>query len=143
MCNMDKEINIHSGSLGFKSLAHNISFGEESVILFVSSQISFSLQQEVLEFADSAGDDGFIIFSLGTYVVNLKQDMNIMLAEAFSKLPQKVFWQLSSDVDVKLPPNVKPMKWLPQNDLLGRRKKFTKFPDDNYHFNIQLKLYHL
>ncbi|KAJ8040210.1 UDP-glucuronosyltransferase 2B23 [Holothuria leucospilota] len=74
---------------------------------------------DILEFADSAGEDGFIIFSLGTYVINLKQDMNVLLAEAFSRLPQKVFWQLNTAVPANLPENVMAMKWLPQNDLLG------------------------
>lgn len=85
----------------------------------ITTRPSKPLPPDILEFADSAGEDGFIIFSLGTYVINLKQDMNVLLAEAFSRLPQKVFWQLNTAVPANLPENVMAMKWLPQNDLLG------------------------
>lgn len=46
---------------------------------------------------------------------NVFQDI---LVEAFRRLPQRVVWKYEGD-DLQLPPNVLPMDWVPQQDLLG------------------------
>ena len=68
---------------------------------------------------DSAGDDGVIILSLGTYVKAMPQRLNNLFASVFARLPQKVVWQLPEDSPTTLTDNIKTMDWLPQNDLLG------------------------
>ena len=71
----------------------------------------------------SSGDDGVILFTLGTYFADaaeLRPGFAEAFAEAFRRLPQKVIWQLKNPLKAELPRNVKAMPWVPQNDLLGR-----------------------
>jgi len=44
-----------------------------------------------------------------------------IILSAFSKLKQKVLWKWESSMD-DLPPNVKLIKWAPQQDILGHPK---------------------
>ena len=67
----------------------------------------------------SSGKAGVIIFSLGSYVNSMDTELANLLADAFAKLPQKVVWKLAGEPPSKIPLNVKILKWLPQNDLLG------------------------
>lgn len=71
---------------------------------------------------NSSGDEGVIVFTLGTYfasVTKFQPKFVDMFAEAFRRLPQKVIWQLKELPKKELPPNVKALPWVPQNDLLG------------------------
>ncbi|XP_072049032.1 UDP-glucuronosyltransferase 2B18-like [Amphiura filiformis] len=67
-------------------------------------------------------EDGIIIFSLGSYASIVKQDMADMFARAFARLPQRVIWKQRGKKPSVIPPNVKMMEWIPQNDLLGHPK---------------------
>ncbi|XP_071492361.1 UDP-glucuronosyltransferase 2C1-like isoform X1 [Diadema antillarum] len=83
------------------------------------------LSKELEEFVQSSGEHGVVVFSLGTYLASItviRPDLVRMFSDAFAKLPQKVIWQLKELPDYDLPPNVKTMPWLPQNDLLGHPK---------------------
>ena len=51
------------------------------------------LSEELEEFMQSAGDDGVILVSFGTYVKSVDENVLQMMATAFSRLPQKVIWK--------------------------------------------------
>lgn len=54
-----------------------------------------SLPPDLQKFIDSAGGDGFIIVSFGSYVEKVIAKEKIdMMAIAFAKLKQKVLWRL-------------------------------------------------
>ncbi|KAL0967032.1 hypothetical protein UPYG_G00303700 [Umbra pygmaea] len=66
-----------------------------------------------------SGKDGFIVFSLGSTVSTLPDDITRIFLQAFALIPQKVLWRFTGSIPGKVPENVKMMKWLPQNDLLA------------------------
>lgn len=72
---------------------------------------------------ESSGDHGVILFTLGTYfgeITIIQPGFAEQFAEAFRRLPQKVIWQMKDPLgEIDVPPNVKVMPWVPQNDLLG------------------------
>uniref|UniRef100_A0A3Q3G2C1 UDP glucuronosyltransferase 1 family, polypeptide A1 n=1 Tax=Labrus bergylta TaxID=56723 RepID=A0A3Q3G2C1_9LABR len=74
---------------------------------------------EIKEFVDGSGDDGFIVFTLGSMVSNMPEETAKQFFEAFRQLPQRVLWRYTGVPPKDAPKNVKLMKWLPQNDLLG------------------------
>jgi len=41
---------------------------------------------------------------------------------AFAKLPQRVFWKWEAEIPENIPPNVMMAKWLPQQDLIGKKE---------------------
>ena len=53
------------------------------------------LSEELEEFMQSAGDDGVILVSFGTYVKSVDENILQMMATAFSRLPQKVIWKIT------------------------------------------------
>jgi len=65
------------------------------------------------------------VFTLGSAIPVSSMPPNIVDAfiRVFSRIPQIVFWkwEKTSDetMESKLPPNVKILTWLPQQDLLG------------------------
>ena len=46
----------------------------------------------------------------------------VALLNAFSKLKQRVLWKWETETMENLPPNVKLIKWAPQQDILGHSK---------------------
>ncbi|XP_064089536.1 uncharacterized protein LOC135203627 [Macrobrachium nipponense] len=82
------------------------------------------LPQDLQEWIEGSGEHGFIFFSLGSVVksTDLPEKNRKMLIKVFSSLKQRVLWKWDSDVMPGLPPNVKIMKWLPQQDILGHSK---------------------
>ncbi|KAM3866081.1 UDP-glucuronosyltransferase-like [Diretmus argenteus] len=66
-----------------------------------------------------SGQHGFVVFTLGTMVSTLPEDLTAIFLEAFRQIPQKVIWRYTGPVPGKIPENVKMMKWVPQNDLLA------------------------
>ncbi|XP_071498453.1 UDP-glucuronosyltransferase 2B20-like [Diadema antillarum] len=84
------------------------------------------LSEELEKIMQSSGDDGVILFSLGTYfseaVTRTKPEIAEMFVTAFDRLPQKVIWQTKDVGNLKLPSNVFTTPWVPQNDLLGHPK---------------------
>ncbi|XP_072166488.1 UDP-glucuronosyltransferase 2B33-like [Diadema setosum] len=88
------------------------------------------LLQELEDFMLSSGEHGVVIFSLGSYftfgtdMASLKSDIVQVFADAFAQLDQKVIWHMtdSGALNRTMPPNVKILTWIPQNDLLGHNK---------------------
>ncbi|XP_022521532.2 UDP glucuronosyltransferase 2 family, polypeptide A5 isoform X33 [Astyanax mexicanus] len=80
------------------------------------------LPKEMEEFVQSSGDDGIVVFSLGSMVKNLTKDRANTIASALGQIPQKVLWRYSGDKPDTLSPNTKLYDWIPQNDLLGHPK---------------------
>uniref|UniRef100_T1J8B1 UDP-glucuronosyltransferase n=1 Tax=Strigamia maritima TaxID=126957 RepID=T1J8B1_STRMM len=81
------------------------------------------LTQELEDFVQSSGDNGFIYFSLGSNAQSrfLPEKVKTSLLAAFSKLKQKVIWKYEEELK-NAPSNVKVIKWAPQQDLLGHPK---------------------
>ena len=78
--------------------------------------------KELQTLADGA-DEGFIVFTLGSAipVSSMPENLVKMFAKVFARIPQQVFWkwEQSSTLMENLSHNVKIVKWLPQQDLLG------------------------
>ncbi|XP_061151834.1 UDP-glucuronosyltransferase 1A1-like [Syngnathus typhle] len=66
-----------------------------------------------------SGKDGFVVFTLGTALKKMPNEMTQIFFEAFRQIPQKVIWRYSGPVPDNTPENVKMMSWVPQNDLLA------------------------
>lgn len=69
----------------------------------------------------SSNSNGTILVSFGTVVTAMKHVVNMqVLYQAFSRLPYNVLWKYSEDFSTdSISNNVKIVKWLPQNDVLG------------------------
>ncbi|KAM7380755.1 hypothetical protein PAMP_004030 [Pampus punctatissimus] len=80
------------------------------------------LPADLKEFVDGSGDDGFIVFTLGSVVSSMPEEKAKLFFEAFRQIPQRVVWRYTGVIPDDLPKNVRLMKWLPQNDLLAHPK---------------------
>uniref|UniRef100_A0A673G052 UDP-glucuronosyltransferase n=1 Tax=Sinocyclocheilus rhinocerous TaxID=307959 RepID=A0A673G052_9TELE len=86
------------------------------------SQKPKPLSQELEDFVNGSGEHGFVVFTLGSMVSQLPEAKAREFFEAFRQIPQRVLWRYTGPVPENAPKNVKLMKWLPQNDLLGHPK---------------------
>jgi len=77
------------------------------------------LPKELQEFLDGA-KDGFILFSLGSVVrpEDMPEETRKAFLRVFSKLKQRVIWKWPLEMS-DAPPNVKLLKWVPQQDVLA------------------------
>ncbi|XP_077584240.1 UDP-glucuronosyltransferase-like [Stigmatopora nigra] len=80
------------------------------------------LPADLEEFIEGSGEDGFIVFTLGSMVSNMPEEKALQFLNAFRKIPQRVVWRYNGVPLKNVPNNVKLMKWLPQNDLLAHPK---------------------
>ncbi|XP_051877277.1 UDP-glucuronosyltransferase 2C1-like [Pristis pectinata] len=80
------------------------------------------LPAELQRFMDSSGEDGVVIFSLGSVVGFLPPELASEVAAGLARLPQRVIWRFTGRLPSTLGNNTKIMSWLPQNDLLGHPK---------------------
>lgn len=80
------------------------------------------LPADLEEFVDGSGDDGFIVFTLGSMVSNMPEKKAKQFFDAFRQIPQRVVWRYTGVLPEDAPKNVRIMKWLPQNDLLAHPK---------------------
>lgn len=80
------------------------------------------LPADLEEFMDGSGDDGFIVFTLGSMLSKMPAETAKQFFEAFRQIPQRVLWRYTGVPPVDVPKNVKLMKWLPQNDALAHPK---------------------
>jgi len=80
------------------------------------------LPSDLLEFVEGSGEDGFVLFTLGSMKSSghMPQKYLNALINAFGRLPQRVVWKWDSDTQPEnLPANILMATWLPQQDLLG------------------------
>ncbi|XP_055461467.1 UDP-glucuronosyltransferase 2B17-like isoform X1 [Psammomys obesus] len=80
------------------------------------------LPEEMEDFVQSSGEHGVVLFSLGSMVSNMTEEMANTIAWALAQIPQKVLWRFDGKKPANLGPNTRVYKWLPQNDLLGHPK---------------------
>ncbi|XP_016079600.1 PREDICTED: UDP-glucuronosyltransferase 2B31-like [Miniopterus natalensis] len=80
------------------------------------------LPKEMEEFAQSSGENGIVVFTLGSMVTNMTEESANMIASALAQIPQKVIWRYDGKKPDTLGPNTRLYKWIPQNDLLGHPK---------------------
>lgn len=99
-----------------------------AILAFMDSCIHllslFTFLQEFETFIAKFGESGFVLVALGS-VLNIAQFQKILkeMNSAFAHLPQGLIWKCNPaqwPQDVKLAANVQIVKWLPQNDLLGK-----------------------
>ncbi|XP_066089186.1 UDP-glucuronosyltransferase 2B18-like [Saccopteryx bilineata] len=74
------------------------------------------------EFAQSSGEHGIVVFTLGSAVSKMTEERANVIASALAQIPQKVIWRYEGKKPATLGPNTRIYKWLPQNDLLGHPK---------------------
>ncbi|XP_058402402.1 UDP-glucuronosyltransferase 2B31-like [Diceros bicornis minor] len=80
------------------------------------------LPKEMEEFAQSSGENGIVVFTLGSMVRNMTEERANVIASALAQIPQKVIWRFDGKKPDILGPNTRMYKWIPQNDLLGHPK---------------------
>ncbi|XP_041848040.1 UDP-glucuronosyltransferase 1A1-like [Melanotaenia boesemani] len=66
-----------------------------------------------------SGKHGFVVFTLGSTMSDMPEEITSIFIEAFRQIPQKVIWRYTGKVPGNISDNVKIMKWVPQNDLLA------------------------
>uniref|UniRef100_A0A3B3DPW2 UDP-glucuronosyltransferase n=1 Tax=Oryzias melastigma TaxID=30732 RepID=A0A3B3DPW2_ORYME len=79
--------------------------------------INFAFLQDLEQWV--SGKHGFIVFTLGSAIADLPEEITSVFLEAFRQIPQTVIWRYTGKVPDNIPKNVKLMKWVPQNDLLA------------------------
>ncbi|XP_022092204.1 UDP-glucuronosyltransferase 1-7C-like [Acanthaster planci] len=80
------------------------------------------LDKELEDFFEGSGKHGIVIFSLGSVVNVMSDEMKAMIAGALARLPQRVLWRFPGEPPRNLGQNTKLVSWLPQNDVLGHPK---------------------
>ncbi|XDA77593.1 hypothetical protein R6Z07M_007687 [Ovis aries] len=80
------------------------------------------LPKELEEFVQSSGEDGIVVFTLGSMIKNLSEEKSNMIASALAQIPQKVLWRYTGKKPETLGANTRLYEWIPQNDLLGHPK---------------------
>uniref|UniRef100_A0A669CAG5 UDP-glucuronosyltransferase n=1 Tax=Oreochromis niloticus TaxID=8128 RepID=A0A669CAG5_ORENI len=80
------------------------------------------LPEDLEEFVQSSGDDGIVIFTLGSMINNITKEKANMIASGLAQIPQKVLWRYRGEKPESLGANTRIYDWIPQNDLLGHPK---------------------
>ncbi|XP_071500003.1 UDP-glucuronosyltransferase 2C1-like [Diadema antillarum] len=80
------------------------------------------LSEEWETFVKSSGKHGVVLFTLGTYAGSAMTPYEMeKFARAFAAIPQLIVWQMKEEppASLQLSSNIRIVKWMPQNDLLG------------------------
>ncbi|XP_047237519.1 UDP-glucuronosyltransferase 2A2-like isoform X2 [Girardinichthys multiradiatus] len=80
------------------------------------------LPKDMEEFVQSSGDDGIVVFTLGSMIKNVTTEKANLIASALAQIPQKVLWRYNGEKPKSLGSNTRIFSWIPQNDLLGHPK---------------------
>ena len=76
--------------------------------------------QDFLEFVNESGEDGFMVFSVGSIVSGFNNmDLTESIALLLSRLPQRVVWKHVGATPTNIGSNTKIASWIPQTALLG------------------------
>ena len=74
-----------------------------------------------------SGDAGVILFSFGSFMRGMKRNQAEALLAAFSRLKQRVVMKYKDEESLTPPKNTLVLKWLPQNDILGKSTCSLKY----------------
>nr|AHX56946.1 UDP-glycosyltransferase 211C2 [Strigamia maritima] len=98
--------------------------------------------KEFEDFIDGSGDEGFILFSLGSNAQSkyLPEEIKQRFIHVFSNLKQRVIWKYEGEID-NLSTNIKATKWMPQQDILGH-SKIRLFITQGGLLSLQQAVYH-
>ncbi|XP_054895220.1 UDP-glucuronosyltransferase 2A2-like isoform X2 [Poeciliopsis prolifica] len=80
------------------------------------------LPKDMEEFVQSSGENGIVVFTLGSMIKNVTTEKANLIASALAQLPQKVLWRYNGEKPKTLSSNTRIFSWIPQNDLLGHPK---------------------
>ncbi|KAM5271744.1 UDP-glucuronosyltransferase 2B15-like [Ctenodactylus gundi] len=80
------------------------------------------LPKEMEDFVQSSGENGIVVFSLGSVVPNITEERANVISSALAQIPQKVLWRFDGKKPNTLGANTRLYEWIPQNDLLGHPK---------------------
>ncbi|XP_027400450.1 UDP-glucuronosyltransferase 2B4-like isoform X2 [Bos indicus] len=80
------------------------------------------LPKEIEEFVQSSGENGIVVFTLGSMITNMTEERANTIASALAQIPQKVLWRYSGKKPDTLGPNTRLYDWIPQNDLLDIKR---------------------
>ncbi|KAK3509258.1 hypothetical protein QTP70_027040 [Hemibagrus guttatus] len=111
----------HKGAKHLRVEAHNLTWYQYhclDVAAFLLSVVALEME----DFVQSSGDDGIVVFSLGSMMKNLTKERANTIASALGQIPQKVLWRYTGEKPETLAPNTRLYDWIPQNDLLGHPK---------------------
>ncbi len=101
------------------------------------------LPQDNQEFIQSSGENGVILFSIGTFAKEayFPKSVRLILMDVFARLEQKILFKWDGELFEDLPSNVMLSKWLPQQDILGHpaTKLFISHVGQS---SLQESLYH-
>eukprot|EP00063_Salmo_salar_P044956 XP_014019791.1 PREDICTED: UDP-glucuronosyltransferase-like [Salmo salar] len=100
------------------------------------------LPADLQEFVDESGEDGFVVFTLGSMISQMPEEKAKQFFDAFSRIPQRVVWRYTGVVPENAPDNVRLMKWLPQNDITSDKlvEALNKVINDKSYKEKMLKL---
>eukprot|EP00795_Rhopilema_esculentum_P008295 gene8295-14256_t len=83
---------------------------------------SKELPEDLEEFMQNSGEHGVVLLAFGSAVCNMDQVIVERILTAISRMKQRFIWKLKSTENLTIPPNLKALKWVPQNDILGHEK---------------------
>ncbi|XP_031561284.1 UDP-glucuronosyltransferase 2B17-like, partial [Actinia tenebrosa] len=81
------------------------------------------LPADLEQFMQSSGEHGVILVTFGSMVSKLDASILKKMSVVFGRLKQKILWKVKREaLPSDISSNIKAVKWLPQNDVLGHHK---------------------